>query len=90
MNTLISIDGVVFPVAEVQVVSRVISDYVHGPDVFRKVFKVILKGGLEVLWTGARYRERTPQEFECLKSAEAARQQIIDTVWPNSTYALQI
>lgn len=90
MFKLLKIDGVVFPVCEVQVVSRIVDDYVHGPDTYRKVFKVILKGGLEVRWTGARYRELTPQSFECQQAAEVARQQIIDVVWPNSTYVLEI
>lgn len=90
MFQLLKIDGVEFPVAEVQAVSRIVDDYVHGPDTYRKVFKVVLKGGLEVPWTGARYRELTPQSFECQRAAEVARQQIIDVVWPNSTYVLQI
>jgi hypothetical protein len=90
MTKLIKMNGVTFPQEEVQAVSRIADEYVRGPDTYQKVFKVILKGGLEVLWTGARYRERTPQSFDCQQAAEAARQHIIDFVWPNSTYVLQI
>jgi hypothetical protein len=91
MKKLLSINGVVFPVCEAQAVSCIIDDYVHGPDTYRKVFKIILKGGLEVLWTGAYFQGADDmQSMVCHEAANIARQQIVDALWPGALLVMVV